>query len=85
MKLKLYVNWVHFLMKFGTNLCKESLRSRKRQVEKCRMKLKLYVNWVHLLRNFGTNLCKESLKGNRTALEMRICYFREAIDSQKTL
>ena len=25
MKLKLYVNWVHLLRNFGTNLCKESL------------------------------------------------------------
>ena len=24
MKLKLYVNWVHFRRGFGTNLCKES-------------------------------------------------------------
>ena len=27
-QFKLFVNWVHFEMKFGTNLCKESLEKK---------------------------------------------------------
>ena len=59
MKLKLYLNWVHLLTKFGPNLaiaCPELAATRKQN------QFKLFLNWVHFLMKFGTNLCEESLE-----------------------